>query len=230
MREAERDAEIRRDLRTVVRAAEHPDLWDRRSTGLCEDVAKRMTLHQFLSGEPGQQVAHLRRKVVGSGFRQRIEREGGASVGAGCATKTEIDTTRRDRLQDAELLGYLQARVMRQHHACRADADARRGGGDGADQDLRRGAGLARRVVVFGAPVASIAQDSQCCASARLSRIEVSGERPVTTVDWSRTESRSISDAPRAVRSIPTRHGRSSTSCRSQQGKTWMPTCVGMTG
>jgi hypothetical protein len=39
-----------------------------------------MTLHQFLSGEPGQQVAYLRRKVVGSGFRQRIECEGGASV------------------------------------------------------------------------------------------------------------------------------------------------------
>ena len=158
MREAERHAEIRRDLRAVVRAAEHPHLRHGRAAGLRDDVAERMALHQLLAGEPGQQIAHLRREMVRRGLRQRIERERGASVGAGRAAETEIDAAGRDRLQHAELLGHLQAGVVRQHHAGGADADARRGGGDGADQDLRRGAGLAGRVVVFGAPVARVAE------------------------------------------------------------------------
>ena len=84
----------------------------------------RMTLHQFLAREPRQQVTHLRREMIGCGLRQWVQRERGASVGAGRAAETEIDASRCDRLQQAELLGHLQAGVVRQHHARRADANA----------------------------------------------------------------------------------------------------------
>ena len=117
-----------------------------------------MALDQPLAGEPRQQIAHLRREMIRRGLRQRIEREGGAAVGSRRAAQTEIDPAGRDRLQHAELLGHLQAGIVRQHDAGGADADARGGGGDGADQDFRRRAGLAGRVVVLGAPVARVAK------------------------------------------------------------------------
>src|SRR5271167_2093058 len=101
MREAERDAEIRRDLRAVIRTAKHPDLRNGRPARLRDDIAERMALHQLLAGEPRQQIAHLRREVIRRGLGQWIERKRGASVGAWRATETEIDPPRRDRFQHA---------------------------------------------------------------------------------------------------------------------------------
>ena len=83
---------------------------------------------------------------------------GGQPVAARRAAKAEVDAARCDGLEHAELLGDLEAGVMRQHHAGAADADAAGGRGDGGDQDLGRGASLAGGGMVLGEPVALVAE------------------------------------------------------------------------
>ena len=51
------------------------------------------------------------------------QRIGGGAVGARGAAETEIDAAGKQRLQHLEALGDDQRRVVRQHHAARADAD-----------------------------------------------------------------------------------------------------------
>ena len=96
--------------------------------------------------------------MVGGGVGGGIEREGGAPVGAGGAAEAEVDAAGGDGFEHAELLGDLQAGIVRQHDAGAADADAVGGGGDGADEDFGGGAGLAVGVVVLGDPVAGVAE------------------------------------------------------------------------
>src|SRR5690242_2195409 len=156
MREAERQAEVSGDLRSIIRAAEYPDLRHGRALRLRDYVAERMAFDQLLPLEPGQQIAHLRRKMIGRCLCQRVQRERGASVGSRGTPQTKIDPPRCNRFDDAKLLGYLQAGIVRQHDAGRTDADAGGGGCDRADQDLRGRSCLARRIMVFGAPIARV--------------------------------------------------------------------------
>ena len=67
-----------------------------------------------------------------------IERERRALVRAWRAPQTEIDAARRDRFEHPKLLGHLERRVMRQHHARAADADALRRRGDRGHENLGR--------------------------------------------------------------------------------------------
>ena len=97
MREAEWQAKIGRDLRAVIGTAEHPDFREIWSAWLCDDVAERMTLDQLFTGQPRQQIAHLRREMIRRGLGQWIEREGGAAIRPGCPAEAKIDAARRDR-------------------------------------------------------------------------------------------------------------------------------------
>ena len=64
----------------------------------------------------------------------------------------------KQRLQHLEALRHHQRRVVRQHHAARADAHVRRDRRDLPDHDVGRGAGDVREIVVLGDPVALVAE------------------------------------------------------------------------
>jgi len=78
-------------------------------------------------------------------------------IRARSAADAEVDASRIQRCERAELLGDLQRRIVRQHDAAGADADRRRAAGDVADQHRRRRARDAGHVVMLGEPVARVA-------------------------------------------------------------------------
>ena len=125
-----------------------------------------MPLGQGRARHPGHQVAHvageLRRALVG----ERVQRERRAPVGARRAPEPQVDAAGRDGVEHAELLRHLEGRVVRQHDAGAADADALGDGGDGRHQDLGRGADDGVVAVMLGDPEAVVAQ-----------RLAVLGER-----------------------------------------------------
>ena len=125
-----------------------------------------MAVDQRLVVHPGDQVAHVGGKMLGPLVGQRVEREGGAPVRARRAAEPEVDAAGRQGVEHAEHLGHLERRVVRQHDAGAADADALGRGGDRGDQDLRRGADDGVVVVMLGHPEAVVAQ-----------RLAVLGER-----------------------------------------------------
>jgi hypothetical protein len=83
----------------------------------------------------------------------------GQGIGSGRSADAQIDSSGCNRLKHAKLLGNLERRVMGQHHAGAADADASRRGGDRGDQDFRRRADDAGTVMVFGDPKAVVAEN-----------------------------------------------------------------------
>jgi hypothetical protein len=87
-----------------------------------------------------------------------VERARRPHVAAGCAADAEVDPARRERLEDAELLGDLERAVVRQHHAGAADADALGARGDRRHQDLGRAADDRRQAVVLAQPEARVAE------------------------------------------------------------------------
>ena len=88
----------------------------------------------------------------------RIEGARGAHVAARRAADAEVDAARRERLEDAELLGHLERAVVRQHDAGAADADRRRARGDRRHEDLGRAADDRRQAVVLAQPEARVAE------------------------------------------------------------------------
>ena len=131
---------MRRHLRAVVGAAEHPDLGRRLAGRIGAHGRERVSLGQGRARHPRHHVANVAGKVRRALVGQRVERESRAPVRSRRAPEPQIDAARRDGLEHAELLGHLEGRVMWQHHAGAADTDALGDGGNGADQDLRRGA------------------------------------------------------------------------------------------
>ena len=157
IRERVGEPEVRGELRAVVRASQHPQLRVRCARRQRAERAERMGRRQRRAGDPRPEVVHLLREV-GGGVRVRIERERGQAVRARRAPHAEVDPARRDRLEHAELLGDLEGRVVREHHAGAAYADARRGRRQRRQQDLRRGADDAVAPVVLRNPEPPVAQ------------------------------------------------------------------------
>ena len=158
MGEAERQAEIRGDLGAVVRTAQNPHLGRGRPGGLRADFSKWMAFEQLVTRQPSEQIAYVRWELVGCSLGPGVQRIGRSPVGARCASQTQIDTPRRDSIQDTKLLRHFQRGIVRQHNAGGTNADPMRRGGDGGNQDFRRRPGLAFGIVVFRAPVPRIAQ------------------------------------------------------------------------
>ena len=183
---------MRRHLRAVVAAAEDPRLRHASARRAARrTLAERMFLHQRRAGNPRQQVAHLRRKMVRRRRRVRVQRVGGQPVRPRRAAQPHVDPARRDRLQHAELFRHLQRRIMRQH-----DPGAAHAGFFPSSTAMRaqqHSAPPLRPPRNCGAPPASSGNSRapRSAAQAReLSRIDSAGVRPVTTVDWSSTASR----------------------------------------
>ena len=109
--------------------------------------------------EEGEQLRSLVDEVV---LHDRLaappQRPGSDTVRAGCSPETEIDAAWEHRLQGAEELGHAEGAVVGQHDAARPDPHRRCLSGDARDQQLRRGAGERRHVVVLGEPLPPIAE------------------------------------------------------------------------
>ena len=116
----------------------------------------RVAWRQVVAAHPGLQLHHLLRKALG-GVAIGIEQLGGAPITARRAAHAQINAARGQSIEHAKLLGHLERRVMRQHHARAADADALGAGGNGRHQDFRGAAHDAGVAVVLTHPKAVVA-------------------------------------------------------------------------
>ena len=82
-----------------------------------------------------EELLQLLRKLLGV---ERMHRARGDRIGARRAADAEVDAARVQRLERVKRLGDAQRRMVRQHDAARADANARRRRRDVLDQDLGR--------------------------------------------------------------------------------------------
>ena len=78
-------------------------------------------------------------------------------VSPGRPAQTQVDPAGVQLLKHPELLDDRERRVIGQHYATGADAQARGSGSYVRDQDRRRGAGQPRHVVVLGHPITFVA-------------------------------------------------------------------------
>jgi hypothetical protein len=106
----------------------------------------------------GAAIGHVARKVLHRLHAVAAQRAHGHGVGAGRAAQAQVDAAGVQLGQGAEGLGHHQRRVVGQHHAAGADADALGAAGDVAHQHGRGRGGDADHVVVLGHPVAREAQ------------------------------------------------------------------------
>ncbi|HJN93964.1 MAG TPA: hypothetical protein QGF05_14740 [Dehalococcoidia bacterium] len=104
---------------------------------------------------------------VGELLREMFEAEGtgavgkgtgSATIGAGGAADAKVDATGVEGVDEGEGFGHFEGRVVRQHDAAGADADALGASGDLGDQDLGGGAGEGSGVVVLGQPIAGVTE------------------------------------------------------------------------
>ncbi len=164
VREHVRHALLGREPGRVVRGAEQPDLGHRPghrggpqrvgAAGHREPDAARLHHREHVLdvlGEPAD-------GVVGDAAGPVAQRERRHRVGAGSAAEAEVDPARVGGLQERELLGHHQRRVVRQHDAAAADPDPLGGAGHHRHQHRRVGGGDGRHVVVLGQPVPAVAE------------------------------------------------------------------------
>src|SRR5690606_22281112 len=150
--------EVSGDLCAIIRAAEHPYSGRRLSLGKGSNFAERMSFWQGLTCDPGDQVTHLIRKLDCPHGAKWIERLRSEAIGAWRSADAEVDTPRRKRFENAELLGHLERGIVRQHHAGAADADRLRPSSDGCNQNFGRGADDGFEAMVLRNPEAVIAE------------------------------------------------------------------------
>jgi len=107
----------------------------------------------------GDEIIELIGVVIAcAGVHRAAHGGGGEAVGAGGATEAEIDPAGVHRLEEFEGLGDAERRVVRQHDAAGANADALGAAGDVADHEFRAAAGEADEVVMLGIPRAVVAE------------------------------------------------------------------------
>ena len=141
----------------VEARAEHPHLrsrWRRRRRlEIAESLGERLAaVHER------DQVLDLGRVVFDAERIAVGERGGRQAVAARRAANAQVDATRVEDLEQAEVLCDLERRIVGQHDAAGADAHVVRFGGQARDQDLRRRTGQRIGCVVLGNPVAVITE------------------------------------------------------------------------
>ena len=153
-RERERQAEVGRELRAVKARPQEPD---RHLGALTRDGAHDLAL--LLGREVGGQFQHVLGETVFVRRRQvTAQRAHRRTIGAGRAAQPQVDAAGEQRRQRAELLRDRQRCVVGQHDPARADPDRRGRRRDLADQHRGGGGRDAFHVVMFGDPVARVAQ------------------------------------------------------------------------
>jgi hypothetical protein len=112
----------------------------------------------LVAGQKGLKLDDILRKLALVAREVAAQSARDDPVRTGRAPEAEIDTTGEQRFERAELLGDHHRRVIGQHDPARADADRRSRLSDMRKHDRRRRARNPRHPVMFGNPVAFIAQ------------------------------------------------------------------------
>ncbi|MOA01734.1 hypothetical protein D3C78_1211550 [compost metagenome] len=144
---------LRRQLGAVQAGAEQPERHlgadaghgDHPLAGLC----RAEQVFQFLD---------VLREIIVAARALAAQRAGGVLVGTRCAAQPQVDASRIEGGEGAELFGDHQRCMVGQHDATGADPDARSASRQVADQHGGGGAGDAVHVVVLGHPEAGEAQ------------------------------------------------------------------------
>ena len=158
MRERKTHADLRGEFRTVVAGAEQPDRRQRRVVGHRHHIVVGMAGRK-IAGLPQRQFVQPLEKIIAlAAVEPAAQRVRGGAVGARRAAEAEIDPAGKQRLQHLEALGHHQRRMVRQHHAAGADPDVAGHRGDLPDHDIGRRARDRSEIVMFGQPVADIAE------------------------------------------------------------------------
>ncbi len=126
------------ELRAVSARSEQPDRRQRHVLGHRAYRAERMAFGEAAVLEQHQLLEALQEVVVAASVLASPQRVGGDGIGAGRAPEPQIDAPGKQRLQDLEALGDHERRVVRQHHAARADTQMRGLRGDLPDHDVGR--------------------------------------------------------------------------------------------
>ena len=150
-----------------------------------------MPFRQVLSREPAYDIAHVvgkhRRALVGEG----VQRKSRTAIRTGRAAKPEIDPSRGDRIEHAELLCDFQGRIVGQHHTGASDPDAVCRLPDRGDQDFRCRADNCFIAVMLGNPEALVTEplamlcQSDCVADRVAVRTANTGNRLVQHREFS---------------------------------------------
>ena len=158
MREGKAHADLGGEFRAVVAGAEQPDRRQRRVVGHRHHIVVGMAGREIAGLPQRQFVQPLEEIVALAAIEPAAQRIGGGAIGARRAAKAEIDAAGKQRLQHLEALGDHQRRMVGQHHAAGADADALRHRRDLPDHEVGRGARDRSEIVMLGEPVADIAE------------------------------------------------------------------------
>ena len=143
--------------RAVITGAKQPDGRQRHIVGDGGDGLEEMTV-----GELVRKKASTSASCAGKSPAPEPRASGGARerLSGRCRerVRSQIDPVRMQGFQDAEGLHYFQGRMIGEHDAARADADARGGARYMPNQDFRGRAGYAGHIVMLGQPEASVAK------------------------------------------------------------------------
>ena len=181
--------DLRREFRTVVAGAEQPDRRQRRLVGHRHHIVVGVAGRK-IAGLPQDQFLQPLEKIVAlAAVEPAAQRVRGGAVGARRAAEAQIDPAGKQRLQHLEPLGHHQRRVVGQHHPAGADPDMAGHRGDLPDHQVGRGARDRGQIVMFGQPVADIAQ--RIGVARQIDAVAQGHGRlgPVVTTERSRIES-----------------------------------------
>ena len=146
------------DLRTVIRCSQHPGDRDGVALRKRSYTGKGMISGKRLSRNPCDQIADLRRKIIRTLHSLGVECIGCPAVRPRCAAQAEINPARCYRIQNPELFGDFQGRVVGQHNAGAPDPDTVGGRADCRHDNFRSSSRYRLVIMVFGHPEAMIPQ------------------------------------------------------------------------
>ncbi len=158
MREGEAHADLGGQFRGIIAGTKQPDRRQPGVVGHGDDVVVGVSRRKFAGLPQDQLVQPLQEIVALAAVEATAERVSRRTVGAGGAAETKVDPAGKQRFQHLEALGHHQRRVIGQHHPAGADTEVLRHRRDLPDHHVGRRARDGGEVVMFGEPVAGIAE------------------------------------------------------------------------
>ena len=141
----------------VVARTEHPHLRCGCGLGRGLEILERLGDGRA-AGDERDKVLDLGRVVLDAEWIAVCQRRRGETVATRSPADAQVDPARVEHLQHAEVLRHLERRIVGQHHAAGSDANPLGLGRQPGDQDLGRRTRERVGSVVFGHPVAMVAE------------------------------------------------------------------------
>ncbi len=158
MGKAKAETESRRQSRAEIARAQNPDRRQRHVVGQGAHAGQRMPRRKFARAEREQFIEQIRKFVARHPLHRSPQRQRRTTIGTRRAAESQVDPSRKERLQHAKIFRHAQGRVIRQHDSARAHPNAAGGARHLANHHLRRRAHDARQVVVLRQPEAMITE------------------------------------------------------------------------